>query len=241
MRSVLAALVAALLLAAPVGARVVPLASEAEPRACGGPDPVAGYRAKGKALVGDVDAEGKPDRVTLRVDTNRPPRCRHLLVVETAAGPMVVAAVKPLPWPGTDPRLRLLAEIDGRGGLEPVVSLTSSAAVYRPGAVFTMRDGRLARMRLEGANPAGLFPFYDEFPSGVDCTGRRGRIVATFGALARNDSYFDLRRSLYQAAGTRFELVRTRRIRVAVGPEAKRRWPELRGDPFLSCPRRVVR
>lgn len=29
------------------------------------------------------------------------------------------------------------------------------------------------------------------------------------------------------------------RFRVEVGPEAKRRWRELRGDPFVSCPRRV--
>jgi hypothetical protein len=192
-------------------------------------------------LTGDVDADGSPDRVTLRVDRTRPRRCRHLLVVETGAGAVVTAPVRPLPWPGTDPRLLLLAEIGGTAGTEPVVALTSRAAVYRPGAVFTMRDGRLARMRLESARPAGLFPFYDEFPSGVDCTGRPGRIVVTRGTLAEeDDSHFDLRRSLYRAQGTRFERVWTRRFRVeSGGQEAERRWPELRGDPFLSCAGRV--
>jgi hypothetical protein len=206
---------------------------------CGGPDPAAGYRTTGAALAGDADGDGRRDRVTLRVDARRPPRCRHLLVVETGTGAVTVAPVRPLPWPGTDPRLRLLAEIDGRPGLEPVVALTSRAAVYRPGAVFTMRDGAPVRMGLAGRRPAGLFPFSDEFPSGVDCAGRRGRIVVTFGTLARDDRYFDLRRSVYRAAGTRFERVRTRRFRVSAGPEAKRRWPELRGDPFRTCAGRV--
>jgi hypothetical protein len=238
MRLAVAALAAVVLLAAPVAARVAPTAYERVARACGSPDSVVGYWTKGKALVGDVDADGRRDRVTLRKDENRPRRCRRLLVVETAVGRTAVAAVKPLPWPGTNAKLLLLAEIDGRRGLEPVVALTSSAAVYRPGAVYTMRHGRVARMRLAG-KPAGLFPFSDEFPSGVDCARRRGRIVATFGDLARNDSFFVLRRSVYEARGTRFERAGTRRIRVKVGPESKQRWPELRGDPFLSCRRRV--
>jgi hypothetical protein len=190
-------------------------------------------------LTGDVDADGRRDRVTLRVDRRRPARCRHVLVVETGAGAAAVARVKPLPWPGTDPRLQLLAAIDGRPGVEPVLAMTSRAAVYRPGAVFTMRDGELVRMHLAGARPPDLLPFSDETPSGVDCTGRRGRIVVTVGTVAENDAYLDLRRAQYRAAGARFELIRTARFRVRVGSEAKRRWPELGGDPFRTCPGRV--
>jgi hypothetical protein len=215
----------------------VPVATPARPP-CGGADLAAGYETKGKALEGDVDGDRRADRVTLRVDKQRPRRCRHLLVVNMRPGTAVSARVKRLPWPGTDPRLLLLAEIDGRAGLEPVVAL-SPAAVYRPGAVFTMRDGELARMRLEATSPSNLFPFYDEFPSGVDCAAEPGTIIATFGNMAYNDAYWDIKRSLYRRAGVRFELVREERFQVKVGPEAKRRWPELRGDPFLSCPRRV--
>ena len=212
------------------------VASPAE-RPCGDTDLAAGYRTRGAALVGDVDGDGRADRVTLRVDKQRPRRCRHLLVVKLRAGTVVSARVKPLPWPGTDPRLLLLAEIDGRAGLEPVVALTSPAAVYRPGAVFTMRHGELARMRLGATSPSDLFPFYDEFPSGVDCAAERGTIIATSGKVADDDAYWDIKRSLYRRVGVLFELVREERFRVKVGPEAKRRWPELRGDPFLSCPR----
>lgn len=51
-----------------------------------------GYRV----LRGDVDGDGAADRVSLRVDRRRPPRCRYLLTE-------IAAPVRPLDWPGTDP------------------------------------------------------------------------------------------------------------------------------------------
>jgi hypothetical protein len=204
-----------------------------------GSDPPAAYRTKGKELLGDVDTDGAGDRVTLRADERRPARCRHLLVVEGTADGTAIAPVAPLSWPGTDPQLLLLAEIDGRPGLEPVVTL-SPKAVYRPGAVFTLRDRTLSRMRLEGLPVAELIPFYDEFPAGADCGKHLGTIVVTQGRIAdEGDRYWDITRSFYRAAGVRFELVRDERFQVEVGPEARRRWPEVRGDPFLSCSPRV--
>ena len=115
----------------------------------------------------------------------------------------------------------------------------SPAAVYRPGAVFTMRRGGLARMRLDGVRPAGLFPLYDEFPSGVDCTGERGTIVVTFGDVAQPDTHWVVERSVHRARGTRFERLSTERMKVAVGPEAGA--PLARGSrhPFRSCSPRV--
>jgi hypothetical protein len=207
--------------------------------ACEGSDSPVTYRAKGKVLVGDVDADGTSDRVTLRVDSKRPARCRHLVVAELAGGATAVARVTPLPWPGTDPRLLLLAEIDGRPGLEPVVAM-SPAAVYRPGAVFSLRDGALVRMRLERVPVPELFPFSDESPAGVDCAQQAGTIVLTQGRVAdESDARFDITRSFYRAAGTRFSLVRDEHFQVDVGSEARQRWPEIRGDPFLHCPDRV--
>ncbi len=214
-------------------------------------DLLASYRIKGNELRGDVDGDGKEDGVTLRADETRPARCRYLVVVEFPTGSAIAATVKPLSF-GTDPssseplfsspKLLLLADIDGRPGLEPVIAL-APAAVYRPGAVFMFHDGELIRMRLRGAavHPE-LFPFYDEFPAGVDCGGERGTIVVTFGGLAekgRDDRHWDITRSVYRAAGSRFELIGEEEFRVDVGPEAERRWPELGGDPFPSCPGRV--
>lgn len=197
-------------------------------------------RIRGKPLSGDVDGDGTRDRVTLRVDRTRPARCRHLLVVEIAGGTTAVATVPPLAWPGTDPSLLLLVEIDGRPGLEPVIEMTSEAAVHRPGAVFTLNQGQLLRMRLERVPVPVLFPFYDEFPAGVDCAGQPGTIVVTRSRIADGgDRFWDVTRSSYRAAGARFAVVRVERFRVEVGPEAPRRWPEVRGDPFLRCPDRV--
>jgi hypothetical protein len=206
---------------------------------CDGSDTAATYRTKGRALVGDLDADGTPDRVMLRVDKTRPARCRHLLVAELAGEATAVARVPPLPWPGTDPQLLLLAEIDGHPGLEPVVAM-SPAAVYRPGAVFTIRRGELVRMRLEKAFGPGLFPFSDEFPAGVDCAGQPGTIVVTQSRIADvGDARWDVTRSFHRAAGTRFSRVRDEHFQVDVGPEARQRWPEVRGDPFRRCPDRV--
>ena len=235
--SAAAAVLVAALLAGCGGsdATTTPLPVDAKPT-CDGL--AATYRTKGDALLGDLGRDGGMDRVTLRVDRKRPRACRHLLVVEIGSGMTVATAVKPLPWFGTNPRLLLLAEIDGRGGLEPVVAL-SPAAVYRPGAVFAMRKAKLVRLRLEGTRPSDLFPFEDEFPSGVDCAGKPGTIVVTFGNVGDPDSHWDIKRSVYRAAGIRFERVRTERFRIEVGPEASRRWPEVGGDPFRSCPGRV--
>jgi hypothetical protein len=207
---------------------------------CGEADSPATYRVKGKALVGDVDADGTGDRVTLRVDGKRPARCRYVVVVQLAEGRTAVATLTPLAWPGTDPQLLLLAEIDGRPGLEPVLHMTSRAAVYRPGVLFTLNRGKLLRLRLERVPVPELFPFYDEFPAGVDCTGPPGRIVVTRGRIADGgDRFWDVTRSFYRSAGVRFVFVRDERFLVDVGPDAPRRWPEIRGDPFLRCAGRV--
>lgn len=192
---------------------------------------IEGYRVRGKALKGDVSGDGQADRVTLRVDRRRPPACRRVVVVETGSK-TVAAAVKPLPWPGTAPRLLLLAEIDGRAGVEPVVTL-SPANVYRPGAVYAARGGRLVRLRLAGTRPANLFPLADEFPTSVDCMGEPGRIEVITSQVAEDDSFWDVRRSIYRARGRRFKRLSTERFRAPVGSEVT-------GESFRSCQARSI-
>ena len=191
---------------------------------CGGSDTTATtVVACEDELSGDVDGDGDVDRVEL---------CGRELVVEGIAG----AEIEPLDWPGTNPELLLLAEIDGQPGLETVVEM-SPANVYEPGAVFTVRDAELRRMTFEGGGVAELVPLDDEFPAGVDCAGRPGRIVVTSGDLARGtDRFWRISRSVLEASGTRFERVRRTWFRVRVGPGAERRWPELGGHSLRSCP-----
>lgn len=112
------------------------------------------------------------------------------------------------------------------------MALNSNAAVYRPGAVFTLRERTLVRRRFEGLAVPAFVPFYNEVPAGVDCAGTPGSIVVTLSQIAeRGDRFWDQ---------VRFDLVRKERFLVDVGPEARKRWPEVRGAPFLSCPQRVV-
>lgn len=211
--------------------------------ATGGPSALPdGFRPKGKPLSGDVDGDGTQERISLQVDPKRPESCRYLLLVETASANEMTALIEPLDWPGTDPHLRLLAQVDGRPGVEQVVAMNSRAAVYRPGVVFTVARGELEALRLPGKY-GHLFPFYDEFPAGVDCAGEPGTIVVTWGDLAdggTDDSHWDITRIFYRATGALFEAFRHEEHRVEVGPEAQARWPEIRGDPFLSCPNRIA-
>ncbi len=74
--------------------------------------------------------------------------------------------------------------------------MTSTAAVYRPGRVFTLGEGELRPLRLE-------------------------RVPVP---------------ELYRSEEAQFVIVRQERLAVDVGLEAPRRWPEVRGDPFRSCP-----
>lgn len=204
-----------------VAAAALVLAASPATQGCDGD--LAGYHVKGKALHGDVDGDGSADRVTLRVDRRRPRACRHVVVVRSISAP-----VKPLPWPGTRPRLLLLAEIDGRDGVEPVVTL-SPANVYRPGAVFAARNGRLVRLRLGRSN---LFPLDDEFPASTDCAGH-GRIEVITSQPAADDSYWDVKRSVYRARGRRFRRLSTERFRAPVGSDVT-------GESFRSCQARSI-
>jgi hypothetical protein len=203
-------------------------AVEAKPAKPGCDGTIKGYRTRGEALRGDVNGDDSADRVTLRADRRRPPACRRVVVVETGSK-TIATAVRPLPWPGTAPRLLLLAEIDGRSGVEPVVTL-SPANVYRPGAVFAARHGRLVRLRLSGGN---LFPLADEFPASTDCAGEPGRIEVITSQVAQDDSYWDVERSVYRARGRRFKRLRTERFRAPVGSEVT-------GESFRSCQARSI-
>jgi hypothetical protein len=204
----------------------------------------ADFQAMGRGLVGDVDDDGRPDRVTLRESPRRPEACRRVVVVEPAVGEFMAARLEPLDWPSTDPKLLLLADIDGRPGLEPVVAL-SPGAVFRPGAVFTVSDGDLVRMRLGGDDSGSLpnlFPFYDEFPTGVDCTESSGEIVVTVSQFAPqgNDSVFGITRTFYRPDRATFRPADRKEFEVnCCNEESKQRWPETADDPFRSCPGRV--
>ncbi len=207
--------------------------------------PPADFEAKGKELEGDVTGDGEPERITVRDSAKRPEACRRMLVIEGEGGDTMTAVLEPLDWPSPDPKLRLLAEINGRAGLEVVVALSPAPAVSRSGAVFRVVRTELALMRL-GGKDAGpyphLLPFYDEFPAGVDCSDTPGQIVVTGSIFAPrgDDSEFGITRAFYRAEGTAFQPIDEENLFVdCCNEEASRRWPETADDPFRSCPDRV--
>jgi hypothetical protein len=100
-------------------------------------------------------------------------------------------------------------------------------------------------MRLRG-NDSGslpnLFPFYDEFPTGVDCTDSSGEIVVTVSQFAPdgNDSVFGITRTFYRADRVTFRPIGQEESVVdCCNEEAEMRWPETADDPFRSCPGRL--
>ena len=199
------------------------------------------YRTKGKALVGDVDADGAGDRVTLRLDAKRPARCRHLR--RRAAR-------------GRQDRRR--------DGAAPRL------ARRQPAAPAPRRDRWPARARagdhaLSGERlPAGNGLHAEPRRAAADAAGAGDRARA-LPALRRVPGRGGLRRA---ARDDRRHAQPDRRREAtgsgtspapSTGPRQKlaspsfepsgswsmsatrplRRWPEVRGDPFLRCPSRA--
>ena len=88
------------------------------------------------------------------------------------------ATVPPLGWPGGNPQLLLLAEIDGRPGLEPVVTL-SPANVYRPGAGLHAEPRRAAADAAREGDRARALPALRRVPGRCGLRGSPGTIVVT--------------------------------------------------------------
>ena len=203
-------------------------------------EPPGDFHPVGKELRGDVDGDGRRDRVRQYVSSDRPKRCNRLVVVRTASRDVMTARIKPVGWPSTDPKLRILAAIDGRRGLEIVVSLSPPPAVYRPGSVYAVIQEHLALMRVsrERRQNAHLLPFYDEFPAGVDCAHNFGEIVETRSIFAPggNDSVYRIIRTVYRARGERFLPITKESLVVdCCDGTVAERWPETRDRPFRTC------
>ena len=142
------------------------------------------------SFVGDVDGDGRPDRVFVRT---APPGCGFHLVVVRRRGRALVA---PLRWPV----VVALAPIDGRPGAEIVFTDHAGASMAFLG-VCTVRRQALLRMR-GAVFPVSPGPYFGS----VDCAGRL--VVSTTAEL--RDMRLHVERRFYRVVGEKFRLVRTR-------------------------------
>jgi hypothetical protein len=195
-----------------------------------------------ETLVGDVDGDGRRDRVGLRVAPRARLACGVLLVARTARGTQV-ARVRYTPTetrPAGDvvrdfrfPLLNGLYRLDRRPGLEMVVTADEGASNSFP-ELFAIRSGRLLRLRPglaglpDGTISWGGFALASE---GIDCDRGLVRVTASF--FSRRS--WRLTRTFYRVGPRRLGFVRSERLRAT--PRLRRKYErevsQLR--PFPSC------
>jgi hypothetical protein len=185
------------------------------------------------SLTGDIDGDGRLDRVTVRYDPQASASCPFLVAVTTGtsvlAAPLAVTgrySTQPLP------ALNRLARVPRRG-LAIAVDVSSGSA--RWAAVFVVADGRLSQVKLASGAFDGAFVYSGALMHdyGVDCFGggRSGRLVVS-GWRQVYPKPIQVDRTVYRLVGAQLRRVRSTHGTAARPP----RYPELRGSGlFTSC------
>jgi len=187
------------------------------------------WHPRGAALRGDVDGDGQAERVV--IEYRGRPSCDFRLIAGS-----LVARVRPRicddkpgeVYSGPDPHVAVLANLDGRRGLEVVVQLGHSAHTEF-GDLWAVRNERLRRF----AGPEAHIDYGGSVGTGshfVDCARRPGLVLMSTYVYRPTRVV----RRWYRARALRLRLVRTRSIR---WPEDKPvtfhefRYPQ----PFPTC------
>lgn len=201
----------------------------------------------GPTLRGDVDGDGRRDRVTITYAPRAPTICGFFTVARTASGDRasrlsvhdekVGRAGDYAKW-YREPTVMALVAVDRRPGLEVLVRLWHGASTVG-GALVTARGSRLVPMRLGGRRDAqwvwggGVIGH-----SAIDCAyGRARGFIVINGGWVERDGTFAEWRALYRAEGTTFRLLRRQ---VRRNPRPGETWrtdiPEVGGiNPFGRC------
>jgi hypothetical protein len=216
--------------------------------ACASPGGIASLPAAGSQLRGDLDGDGRPEVVAVRYRPSAPPSCGFLLTARGRSGLRSIRLHPPVGkygpaavWVryGLAPAVRSLAAIDRRAGAEVLVQLWRGASSHG-GSVFTLLDGRLRRMRIDGS-------WNDEFSwwgsvahnANVDCLGGpgSGRVATRSGGVDADGRHLIEARGVYVVRGARFHWIRTR-TRTGLSP-GQHWWTDIPdvgiGPPFRRC------
>ena len=222
-----------------------------------GPEPTSAVSAQhracagsGGSLSGDVDGDGKADRVTV-VSRAAPSRgCVYALLVHTGSRTRRYGLGTRNPRPGHTastakvgaPSLDVLARIDRRAGLE-IVADTWRGASTAFAAVFTIKSGRLVMM--SGQSQPPLAPAGRAFPysgsvthqDGVDCArGAGSGLIVASAAAGFGGEHWNVARRFYRVVETGFlGPFRTQRVQIPYRNSLSTRFPEFSRRPFSSC------
>jgi hypothetical protein len=218
--------------------------ASAQHRACAG----------GGVLSGDLDGDGKADRVTMAIRPAQSHACVYALVVHSASGtrryglgtrnygPGRTGSVEPADAPTLDG----LARIDRRPGFEIVADIWQGASTAFA-AVFTVRSGRLVEMSAQNLPP--LTPVGRAFPysgsvthlDGVDCAGGAGSGLIVVSRAGVSGKQWNVIRRFYRVSNRfGFLLVpsRSQRVRIPYRMDASnlsKHFPEFADRAFPSC------
>ena len=176
------------------------------------------WHSRGAALRGDVDGDGSVESVVLQ-------QRRRSCVFRLVAG-SISARVRPstcdgkpseVTLPGPDPHVDVLADLDGRPGLEIVLQLGHGASMEFAD-LWTVRDGELRRYagrepHIAWGGSVGTGSHY------VDCSRKPGVLLISAQGYSPPSKVI---RSWYRAQGHRLQRIGTRTIR----------WPGERRIPF---------
>jgi hypothetical protein len=196
-------------------------------------DEASSWTVRGGSLAGDVDGDGKVDRVAVEDAGSRSCRFR---VSARSADRMLTAPLnldicegKPAETWGTSfPFVKGLAAIDREPGLEIVVELGHGASTEFA-TIFGVRNGHLRQWRL----PEGTLTYYGSVGTGhhvADCARQKGLVVLSTLVF---DEPRSVHRTWYRTENGKLERIRSRRIKA---PEGRPLSSEFREpQPFPTC------
>jgi hypothetical protein len=190
-------------------------------------------------LVGDVDGDAADDVVTVAIDPSGEPGCQSFIVAETAGGNLVAPTDPDGLTLGFEPHLQGLVQADGRPGSEIVAQVLAGASTQFT-AMFTVRDGKLERVRVEPVVAFGdisdLFPYGGSVGhmEASNCTAD-GRIVVSVATPAGGSGErYEVVRVFLRFEGS--DLVQDAVTKEVVSVFKIDELPEYRSSPFGSCP-----
>jgi hypothetical protein len=185
------------------------------------PPPCALLAAEKRPRYGDVDGDGRRDRVTIRGR-----RCTTL-VVQARRGTYSIRLGREYSNNAYPPTISALAPLDRHRGRE-IVAAVDYGACSQWLHVFTLRRGRLVQMRIPGDGYFYTWACGSGFGS-LDCFGP-GVLFAWGGSPRRRERTVTVQ--VYRARGNAFRAVGRRVVRIRYRADGRSVFP---GGLFEHC------